>query len=133
MARLLWIVQDRGAMRLCVLFQMTMPGAPCIFYGDEVGVSGGDDPYCRGAFPWHDEQQWDHELLAFYRRAIALRRAHPVLRTGKYETLFAEGRIYAFARRLEDREAIVVLNASTTSKRQRVPLPSTGDGPLEQA
>ena len=82
-ARTLWTVgDDESALRLCTLFQMTMPGAPCIYYGDEIGMTGANDPFSRGAFPWHDTTQWNQDLLDFFRRAIALRNQHAVLRTG---------------------------------------------------
>jgi glycosidase len=46
-ARTLWTVgEDESALRLCALFQMTMPGAPCIYYGDEIGMTGANDPFC---------------------------------------------------------------------------------------
>jgi neopullulanase len=91
-----------------------MPGAPCIYYGDEVGMSGGQDPLCRGAFPWQDEEQWDHDLLAFYRRATALRHRHPVLRTGTFQRLHASGGVYAFARTSPQQCAVVIINTQTT-------------------
>lgn len=113
MARALWIVgEDKSALRLAVLFLMTMPGAPCIYYGDEIGLSGADDPYCRAAFPWDQEERWDHELLDFYRRATALRQAHPVLRTGDFQHLLAADGAYAFARKLGRQEAIVIFNTN---------------------
>src|SRR5262249_35908155 len=49
---------DREALELAVLLQATLPGAPCIYSGDEVGVEGGIDPDNRRAFPW-DETRWD--------------------------------------------------------------------------
>ncbi len=52
---------NKKALCLAVLFQMTYPGAPCVYYGDEVGLSGGRDPENRGTFPW-DETRWDHDL-----------------------------------------------------------------------
>jgi neopullulanase len=132
MARAAWIARDKTAMRLCVLFQMTMPGAPCIYYGDEIGLSAGGDPHCRAAFPWHDEAAWDRELLAFYRQATALRHAHPVLRTGSFETLFAEGEIYAFRRRLGESDAIVVFNASTSPLQQQFHFDNRPNGRFQQ-
>jgi glycosidase len=54
----------------------------------------------RAAFPWQDPSQWDHDLLAFYRRAIALRHHTPALRTGAFQRLHAEGGIDVFARTL---------------------------------
>jgi cyclomaltodextrinase len=68
-ARALWLMgDDQSALRLCVLCQMTMPGAPCIYYGDEIGMSAAQDPFCRAAFPWQDQGQWDHELLTRHSR-----------------------------------------------------------------
>ena len=100
-ARALWIMGDeKSALRLCVLCQMTMPGAPCIYYGDEIGMSAAKDPFCRAAFPWQDQGQWDHDLLAFYCRATALRHRYPALRTGTFQRLHASGGVYAFARTL---------------------------------
>jgi neopullulanase len=111
MARAQWIVGgDTTALRQAVLFLMTMPGAPCIYYGDEVGLSSDGDPYCRAAFP-RSEADWDTELLAFYRRATALRHRHEVLRTGRVEWLHADDRTVALRRVLDDREALVVFNA----------------------
>ncbi len=124
MARPLWILGgDRSALRLAVLFQMTMPGAPCIYYGDEIGLSAGDDPHCRQAFPWHEPSSWDSGLLGFYRRAVALRRSHEVLRVGSFEELGRGRSWYAFRRRLGAREAAVVLNAGRG--RIRLELPAT--------
>ncbi|HXF60654.1 MAG TPA: glycoside hydrolase family 13 protein [Caldilineaceae bacterium] len=110
-ARALWIVNgDESALRLCVLFQMTMPGAPCIYYGDEIGMTGATDPYCRAAFPWDDEESWNKPLLEFYRRAIAMRHQHRVLRTGSVQTLYADNGVYACLRQDGDAYAIVIYN-----------------------
>ncbi|MBX3015126.1 MAG: glycoside hydrolase family 13 protein [Caldilineaceae bacterium] len=111
-ARTLWMVNgDKSALRLCTLFQMTMPGAPCIYYGDEIGMTGATDPYCRAAFPWQDRPQWDEELLAFHRRAIAMRHAYPVLSQGDFETIYADHTIYAFRRTTASTSALIILNA----------------------
>ena len=101
---------DKSALRLATLFQMTMPGAPSIYYGTEIGLNGGHDPDCRGAFPW-DQRQWDRDLYNFSKRAIALRHAHPALRRGQFETLYSNDDIYAFARRLDDDRLAVIFNA----------------------
>jgi neopullulanase len=114
MARALWIMgDDPSALRLCVLFQMTMPGAPCIYYGDEIGLSSAGDPDCRAAFPWHQPDTWDHDLLAFYGQAMAMRHTYPVLRTGSFQTLCVTGGVYAFRRRLDRQEAIIIFNTAT--------------------
>jgi cyclomaltodextrinase len=114
-ARALWIMgEEQSALRLAVLCQMTMPGAPCIYYGDEIGMSAAKDPFCRAAFPWPDEGQWDHDLLAFYRRAIALRQHAPALRTGTFHRLHASRGVYAFARVLPQQWVVVIINTQTT-------------------
>jgi len=100
---------DVSALKLAILFQMSYPGAPCIYYGDEIGLEGGRDPDCRRAMPW-DETRWDTDLLAYYRRLIAIRQAHPALRRGKYVSLHAEDGVYAFLRCLEDEKLVIVLN-----------------------
>jgi glycosidase len=89
---------------------MTFPGAPCIYYGDEIGMEGGRDPDCRRAFPW-DRSHWNESLCDYVKRCVALRHAHPVLRTGTYQSLYAEGDVYVFARKLGTDVAIVGLNA----------------------
>lgn len=111
MARALWIVDgNEAALRQAVLFLMTMPGAPCIYYGDEVGLSAAGDPHCREAFP-PDRSDWNADLYAFYQDAIALRHEHEVLRTGQMETLHARGRLYAVRRWQDSQEAVVAFNA----------------------
>ena len=117
MARAQWIMgDDTEALRQAVLFLMTMPGAPCIYYGDEIGLSSDGDPYCREAFP-DEASEWDTDLLAFYRDATALRHRHEVLRTGEVEWLHAGTRTVAFRRTLPGQEAIIAFNAGTATER----------------
>ncbi|HUF39561.1 MAG TPA: glycoside hydrolase family 13 protein [Anaerolineales bacterium] len=106
--------ESKTAVRLSVLMQMTMPGAPCIYYGSEIGMTGAGDPYCRAAFPWERQESWDSDLLAFYKRVIELRRTHEVLRTGDYRCLTAEGTGLVFRRRINGSEAIIGINAGDT-------------------
>jgi cyclomaltodextrinase len=110
-ARAQWILNDHtAAFRQAVLFLMTMPGAPCIYYGDEIGLSAAGDPHCREAFP-RDEDEWDTDLLSFYQSATALRHRHEVLRTGRIEVLHASGRTLVLRRTLADATALVAFNA----------------------
>ena len=111
---------DESALRLAILFMMCYPGAPCIYYGDEVGMEGGKDPDCRRAFQW-DERQWNTELLDYVKSCIALRKAHPALRRGDYRRLFAQGDIYVLGRRLGSETLVAVFNAGTTSWELDVP------------
>jgi cyclomaltodextrinase len=86
---------DATALRLATLIQMTLPGAPCIYYGDEVGLAGREDPDCRRAYPWDPARQ-DRGLRDFIAGLIALRHANPVLRRGRFELLAAEGSAVAY-------------------------------------
>ena len=73
----------RERFRLATLLQMSLPGAPAIYYGDEVGLSGGDDPYNRAPYPWADEGgQPDLVLRDEFRHLLSLRQKQPALRQG---------------------------------------------------
>jgi neopullulanase len=73
--------RDEAAVRMAFLLQASLPGAPCVFYGDEIGLEGANDPDCRRAFPW-DESAWDQPTLTFVRAALRLRHDVGVLRGG---------------------------------------------------
>ena len=92
---------DRDTVRLALLAQMTIPGVPCIYYGDEIGLEGEMDPGSRGAFPW-DTGAWDQEILALTRDLVAFRRASPVLRRGALRLLGAAGPAVAYLRSWAD-------------------------------
>lgn len=113
---------DQSALRLATLFQMTYPGAPSIYYGDEVGMSGGHDPANRGAFPWHRPASFDTNLLHDFQRFIALRKTYRALRRGSFTILHAADSVFAFARQLLDETLVVALNASTATRRLDIPL-----------
>jgi cyclomaltodextrinase / maltogenic alpha-amylase / neopullulanase len=117
---------DRAALRLATLVQMTFPGAPSIYYGDEIAMEGAHDPDCRRTFP-ADESLWDRETLAFVRGAVALRHRWPVLRHGRFRTLAADGMAMAYERADPDTRFWVVLNAGDTVADLSVPVPSAGD------
>jgi len=109
--------EDQDSFMLASVLMMTFPGAPSIFYGDEVGLPGGKDPDCRRVFP--EAEQWDVEILKNYKQLIALRHQYAALRTGTYKTLFADHDLYVFARILDQEEVIVAVN---TSKEQVEPV-----------
>lgn len=106
----------RQRLKLISLFQMTFPGVPCIYYGDEAGMEGYSDPYNRGPFPWN---QLDRDLLAWYQRIVALRNDHAVFRRGGWRSLVAAmdaagsaPDVYGFSRYLENDLAVILLNRS---------------------
>lgn len=96
--------------RLATVFQMTYPGSPGIYYGDEVGLEGGDDPGSRGAFP-DAALPPDHEIHDAIKELAALRRSEPALTKGEWRPLTADGRLVAFERNLEERRLVVAINA----------------------
>jgi neopullulanase len=102
---------------------MTFPGAPSIYYGDEIGMEGRHDPGCRGGFPW-DEQQWDRELRDYIQRCIALRHAHPALRRGDLFWLFADQGVVAYGRQLGTETLVVVLNGKGYPVAMNLPVKS---------
>ena len=106
------IARARRRLLLAVLIQMTQPGAPMVYYGDEVGLTGGDDPYNRGTYPWPDRGgQPDLALQAEYRRLIGWRRAHPVLRHGSVQApLHADAHVIVQLRRHGSTLALVAVN-----------------------
>ncbi|NGM83019.1 alpha-glycosidase [Paenibacillus sp. 7124] len=117
-ARLLTLAGgDKRIMKLAALFQFTFMGAPCIYYGDEIGLEGGEDPGCRKCMEW-DKAKQDRELFGFYRKLIDIRKSHPSLRTGTMTFLEANrhGSKLAYERRLGDESVIVLLNNEDTAQ-----------------
>lgn len=120
---------DREAMELAVLLQATLPGAPCTYYGDEVGLRGGIDPDSRRAFPW-DEAAWDGELLQAVRSSFRLRRGEPALRSDGVEVLATVGAGLLFARRSGDRRLLAAVNPGEEAVRLAGAAGGASDAPL---
>lgn len=112
---------DKSALQLATLFQMTYPGAPSVYYGDEVSLAGGKDPLSRASFPW-DQAAWDTDMRAFFKRVIALRHAHPALRRGDYQTLFAQGHLYVMGRQLGGDLVVVAFNTGVEPVSGAIPV-----------
>jgi neopullulanase len=120
---------DKSALELATTFQMTYIGAPSVYYGDEIGMSGGHDPANRGAFPWDMTTIWDNDLLRTFERLIALRRARPSLRRGSFQFVWARDSVVGISRQLAEETVIAVFNASRASRRLDLPVGSLlGDG-----
>lgn len=112
------IALAKQRLRLAVFFQMIFPGAPSVYYGDEVGVTGGDDPYNRATYPWADMGgKPDEALLADFKKLIRMRHDHPVLRRGSIDApLFVDNHVVVLARRLGNTWAITATNNAATAQ-----------------
>lgn len=102
--------EDVESVKLMFLCQMTVPGAPVVYYGDEIALFGHGDPDCRCAFPW-DESVWNHILRHHIRACIALRHELPALRRGDFSICFADNHAVVYQRRYEDQIVVVALNS----------------------
>ncbi|MEO8438226.1 MAG: alpha-amylase family glycosyl hydrolase, partial [Chloroflexota bacterium] len=107
---------DVGSVRLATLLQTTLPGAPSIYYGDEIGLQGGHDPDCRRSFPW-DEGRWDTGLRDSVRALIRLRRAERALRDGPVRIVGAQGSALAYQRGADGSCFVVAVNPGDTTVR----------------
>ena len=114
---------DVASLRLATLIQMTVPGAPSIYYGDEIGLPGAHDPDCRRSFPWQAPDSWDHALLAYVSATAALRHANPVLRRGAFAVVAAEGMAMAYLRSSDDDALVVAINAGPQAVELSLHLP----------
>ncbi len=109
-----WSGGDRTSLRLAWLILLTMPGAPCIYYGDEIGMAGEMDPGCRGAFPWSDDV-WDKDLLATARALIRLRHDVPATRGTELATLATNGAACVYSRGSGPGSLVVAVNPGETA------------------
>jgi hypothetical protein len=106
-------------MREAVVMQMTWPGAPTIYYGDEAGVCGFTDPDNRRTYPWGHE---DQDMLKFHKRAIALHKAYPVLTHGSLKFLSGGYNVLAYGRFSRKSQIAVIFNNNTHEEEVRVPV-----------
>lgn len=120
---------DRAALRLAMLLLLTLPGAPSIYYGDELAMEGGPDPDCRRGYPRAPDAD-QRAMRAFVRAAIRARREHVALRRGSVRVAAATGSAVAFEREAEGRRALVAVNAGREPA--RLELAAAVDGALAE-
>lgn len=103
--------ENKSKTRLAILLQYTLQGNPVIYYGDEVGMSGANDPDCRRGMYW-DESLQDLEVLAYYRKLSTIRKNNPVLIYGEYHCVYVndERGIIAFKRTYKEQDLLIVIN-----------------------
>ena len=110
---------NKAILREAVIMQMTWPGAPTVYYGDEAGVCGWTDPDNRRTYPWGHE---DQELIAFHKEAIRIHKEHPALKTGSLKILGGEENILSYARFKGHDRIIVVINNRSERAEVKVPV-----------
>lgn len=106
---------DINSVKLSILFQMTFPGIPIIYYGDEVGMEGGSEPDCRRAFSW-DHTDWNHEILDYYKKCIQLRKQYQAIREGKYIAIESENNVFLFCRSHSHEHLLMLFNTNNDTK-----------------
>ena len=118
---------DVARVRLATLIQATLPGAPCVYYGDEVGLAGGHDPDCRRGFPW-DEGRWDRGLRDSVRAILRLRAEEPALRDAPLRVVGADGPAMAFERGSGASRLVVAVNPGDSMVRLGLRFEDVGVG-----
>jgi cyclomaltodextrinase len=112
----------RGKARLMLAARLlfAFPGSPAVYYGDEAGMQGFEDPFNRRTYPWGQE---DAELLAFYRNLGAQRKSHPALCRGGIRYLVSSGGVLIFLRECGSDIVVCALNAGETTAAAQFSLP----------
>ena len=110
---------NEAVMREAVIMQMTWPGAPTVYYGDEVGVCGWTDPDNRRTYPWGHE---DKQMLLFHKEAIRIHRNSTALRTGSYKMLYTAWGILAYGRFDEKERYTVIVNNTQDTVNVAIPV-----------
>lgn len=101
--------KDVARLPLAVTWLFTWPGVPCIYYGDEVGLDGNNDPFCRKTFPWEPEKQ-DKVLFSLYQRLAKLRKQSLALRYGGCQVAYAHDNVVVFVRVYNQQRVLVAIN-----------------------
>ncbi len=114
---------NRGIFKEAVLMQMTWPGAPTIYYGDEAGVTGWTDPDNRRTYPWGKE---DLDLIDFHKRMIRIHKKYPAFMEGSVKFIYGEQNIFCYGRFTDDDYAVVILNNNDIQKKLTIPVWQTG-------
>lgn len=104
---------DKRLLKLAAAFQFLLPGMPVVFYGDEIGMDGGNDPSCRAGMKWGSI---DRDLLSFYKNLACLKNGHEALKTGDFAFVKTSGKTIAFLRKSEKETVLVAINPSAENE-----------------
>ena len=110
---------NKGIMRAAVMLQMTWPGAPTLYYGDEAGVTGWTDPDNRRTYSWGHE---DQELIEYHRKMIRIHKEHEALLTGSLKYLEGAYKVICYGRFTAREKMVVLINGGFDEAKVRVPV-----------
>ncbi len=96
-------------LKIASLLQYTLPGVPCIYYGDEAGMEGYNDPFNRKTYPWGKENA---DIVSWYTFLGSIRKASPIFKDGNYKNICYENGVFAFSRENDNEKLIVCVNLS---------------------
>ena len=99
-----------------IFLQTTFPGIAGIYYGDEVGLGGADDPFNREPFPWNDESSWNKTILEFTKTMMHIKKSNPIFKYGRFELLDYMEDVVIFRRILQDESLICIVNRDRLTK-----------------
>lgn len=118
---------DQARVNLAFMLQFALPGAPAVYYGDEIGLDGGKDPACRRTFPWN-KNQWNSSLREYVQKLIFLRKRNVALRRGNFIRLACgDGKGCAtFARVLGQEKVLIVVNPGSARRTARISVSALG-------
>ncbi|RCW77155.1 alpha-glycosidase [Saliterribacillus persicus] len=108
--------KNKNRVKLLYLFQFSFIGSPCIYYGDEIGMTGGDDPECRDCMEWNEEKQ-DRDLYQFVKKLIQMRKEISGFgNKSQFQFLKAENDVIAYLKKKDEQRLLFVLNNSNRKK-----------------
>lgn len=114
---------NKGILKEAVVIQMTWPGAPTIYYGDEAGVCGFTDPDNRRTYPWGRE---DRELLAFHKEMIRIHKENEAFRTGSVKLLGGEYNLLCYGRFNREQQFVIIVNNDSVTRTLKVDITGVG-------
>ncbi len=100
-------MQGIKRLKAAAVIQYTLPGVPSLYYGDEVGMQGYGDPFCRATYPWGNE---DTQLLEFYKSLGTVRKSCKAFKDGDFYTVYVDSNVIAFTRKNEKSKAFIAVN-----------------------
>jgi hypothetical protein len=119
------VAEGKKRQQIASLIQFTVPGAPTVFYGDEVGINGDDDPDDRRTYPWTDKGGTpDQSMFAHYQTLNTLRKSSAALVNGDFKVLLAndDTQVIAYGRKINNQAALVIINRSDQTQGGAIPV-----------